>query len=131
MNALMNRDRPPLSVRAQRVLLWILAVMMVGNGLVLFMEAGGGAFGIGYALPYALLTACFVLFAVRIGRGEKWVWVGMVVLYGLLTVLQVGRFLGGDPAGFLGFLFLVVCLALALRSSARAHFSRQPRPPGV
>ena len=123
--------KPPLSVRAQRVLLWVLAVMMVGNGLVSIVEAGGGAFGVGYALPYFLLTACFVLFAVRAGRGEKWVWVCMVVLYGVLTFLQIGRFLGGDPAGFIGFLFLVVCLVLTLRSTSRAHFSYSHRNPSM
>lgn len=80
-------SRIPVSARVQRVLLWFLAVMMAGNGLLSIMEAGGGAFGIGYALPYFLLTACFVLFAMRISRGEKWVWASMLVLYGLLAFL--------------------------------------------
>ncbi|WP_036554822.1 hypothetical protein [Nocardiopsis sp. CNT312] len=123
----MEKKRPPLAVRAQRVLLWFLAVMMLGNALWSVAEVGGGAFGVGYALPYFFLTACFALFAARIGHGEKWVWVSLLVLYGLLILLQVGRVLGGDPSGLIGLLFLLLGLVLSLRSTSRKHFSRSCR----
>lgn len=127
----MEKKRLPLAVRAQRALLWFLAVMMVGNGLLSIVEVGGGAFGVGYALPYFFLTACFVLFAVRVKHGEKWVWVSMLVLYILLILLQVIRFLAGDLAGFIGMLFLILGLVLSLRSTSRSYFSQSHRCPGV
>lgn len=129
MDVLMEMWKPPLAVRAQRVLLWFLAVMMVGNSFLSFLEAGGGTFGVGYALPYVFLTAFFVLFALRVGNGDKWVWVSMLVLYIVLILLQVVRVLAGDLPGLIGMLFLIFGLVLALNSASRTHFSQPQRYP--
>lgn len=125
----MEMWKPPLAVRAQRVLLWFLAVMMVGNSVLSFLETGGGTFGFGYALPYIFLTAFFVLFALRASYGDKWVWVSMLVLYLVLILLQVIRVLAGDFAGLIGMLFLIFGLVLALNSASRAYFSQSQHYP--
>lgn len=123
----MEKRYLPFAVRVQRILLWFLAVMMVGNSVLSMVEAGGGAFGVGYALPYIFLTAFFVLFALRVGHGDKWVWVSMLVLYVVLILLQVIRVLAGDLAGLIGMLFLVFGLVLALTPTSRAHFWQPQR----
>ena len=113
----------PLSVRAQRVLLWIMATMMYGNAIWSMVEVGGGVFGVGYAMPYILLGALMTVLALQIKSGAKWIQVVLIVLYSVMIFLQIGRFLGGDPWGFIGLFFPIFGLVLALRRTARDFFA--------
>lgn len=113
----------PLAVRAQRVLLWFLFVMMIGNGLILIMEAGGGAFGIGYAFPYFALGAFLAVLAAKITSRAKWIRISLIVLYSVMIFLQVSRMLGGDLGGFIGLPFPIFGLVLALRRTSREFFA--------
>jgi hypothetical protein len=115
--------RLPLSVRTQRVLLWFLVVMMVGNGLISIMEAGGGAFGIGYALPYFALGAFMAVLALKISSGAKWIRISLIVLYSVMISLQISRMLNGDLGGLIGLFFPIFGLVLALRRTAREFFA--------
>ncbi|GAB3700397.1 hypothetical protein [Nocardiopsis oceani] len=119
----------PLSIRAQRVLLWIMATMMCGNAIWSMVLAGGGAFGIGYAMPYFLLGALITVLAIQIKSGAKWVQVVMIVLYSVMILLQVGRMFNGDPWGLIGLFFPIYGLVLALRATAREFFSRRGSGP--
>lgn len=119
----MSKNRTlPLAVRTQRVLLWFLVVMMAGNGLILFVEVGGGAFGIGYAARYFALGAFMAVLAVKINSGAKWIRVSLIVLYSIMTLLQISRMINGDLGGFIGLFFPVFGLVLALRRTAREFF---------
>lgn len=119
----MEKRKLPLAVRAQRVLLWFLFVMMVGNGLVVFVEAGGGAFGIGVAFPYFALAAFLAVLAAKIKSGAKWIRISLIVLYGVMIFLQISRMLGGDLGGFIGLPFPIFGLVLALRRTSREFFA--------
>lgn len=113
----------PLAVRAQRVLLWFLFVMMIGNGLVLVLETGGGAFGIGYASPYFALGAFMAVLAVKIKSGAKWIKISLIVLYSVMIFLQISRMLNGDLGGLIGLPFPIFGLVLTLRRTSRYFFA--------
>ena len=121
-------QKPPLSVRTQRVLLWITAVMMYGNAIWAITEAGGGAFGFGYAMPYIMFGVLTTVLAVRIRTGSKWIQIVTIVLYSVMIFLQVSRFLAGDLWGFIGLFFPIYGLVLALRPTARDFFNRGSGP---
>lgn len=118
--------RPPRSVRTQRVLLWIYAVMFLGNALWAMGEVGGGARGLGYALPYFFLGFLSGLLALKTVSRARWVRVTTIALHGVLILLQLSRTLAGDVFGLIGLLIAVFGLVLALRSSARDYFSVAP-----
>lgn len=119
----MDKKSLPLAVRAQRVLLWFLFVMMIGNGLVLIVETGGGAFGVGYASPYFALGAFIAVLAAKIKSRAKWILVGVIVLYSVMVFLQVNRMFNGDLGGFIGLFFPIFGLVLALRRTTREFFA--------
>ncbi|MFE3457703.1 hypothetical protein ACFXKD_09155 [Nocardiopsis aegyptia] len=114
--------RPPLSVRAQRVLLWIMAVLFFGNALWSMSIAGWGLFGIGYAMPYMLACAFTALLALKAGSARTWVWVCVIVLHAVILLFQLGRTLSADLYGLFGSLFSILGLALVLSSSSRRFF---------
>ena len=70
-----------------------------------------------------------IVLAVRIRTGAKWIQVVLVVLYGVMILLQIGRFLSGDLWGFIGLFFPIYGLVLALRSTAREFFSSRGAGP--
>lgn len=121
-----HNARPPASVRAQRVLLWIHAVMFAGNAIWAIGEAGGGMFGVGYAMPYFLLTALSTALAVKVATRARWVRTSTIMLHSFLIVIQLGRTLGGDVFGLIGLLIAITGLVLALRPAARGYFSVAP-----
>lgn len=113
----------PLSVRAQRVLLWVMAVLIFGNAAMDFAEAGGGPFGLGYALRYVLIGAVITVLALRTGTGRRWVRICVIVLHAVILVLQLSRVLDGDVFGLVGLAFPVTGLVLAFRRTARDFFA--------
>ena len=114
--------RFPLSVRTQRVLLWIMAVLFFGNALWSMSIAGWDVFGLGYAMPYVLACAFTTLLAVRTKSAHRWVWVCVIVLHAVILVFQLGRFLSADLYGLFGSLFSILGLALILSGSSRRFF---------
>ncbi|GAA1081186.1 hypothetical protein [Nocardiopsis metallicus] len=117
------KNRLPLAVRVQRVLLWFLFVMMIGNGLMLILETGGGAFGIGYASPYFALGSFMAVLAAKIKSGAKWIRISLIVLYSVMIFLQINRFFNGDLGGLIGLLFPIFGLVLVLRRTSREFFA--------
>lgn len=117
---------PPASVRAQRVLLWIYAVMFAANAIWAIGEAGGGMFGVGFAMPYLPLTAVSTLLAVKVATRARRVRTSTIVLHSFLIVVQLGRTIGGDVFGLIGLIIAITGLVLALRPTARRYFSVVP-----
>ncbi|MEU3305867.1 hypothetical protein [Nocardiopsis sp. NPDC006832] len=126
MASALRDTRPPASVRAQRVLLWIYAVMFAGNAIWAIGEAGGGMFGVGFSMPYLALAAVSALLTVKVATRGRWVRTSIIVLHSFLIVIQLGRTLGGDVYGLIGLIIAITGLVLALRPTARGYFSVVP-----
>ncbi|GAB3700407.1 hypothetical protein [Nocardiopsis oceani] len=123
-------EKPPRSVRVQRVLLWIFAVFTLLSALVRFYSVGGGPYGVGYALAHFATGTFLIVLAVQCKPGARWVRISMIVLYSLMMLMQFANFTGGNPFGIIGFFIVLFALILACRASARDYFRKVPVPPG-
>ncbi|MFC4565526.1 hypothetical protein ACFO4E_27025 [Nocardiopsis mangrovi] len=115
----------PASLRAQRVLLWAVAVLMWLNA-VTTVAAAGGFFGIGAGLPLVLAGAFCAVLARALRGGRRWVRIAVVLVHTAMLLGELGRLQSGDPLALIGLLFPVVGLVLLCLKGTRAHFRPAP-----
>lgn len=121
------RIQPPLSVRAQQVVLWIAAALLWIVALRNFLVGGAGAYGFGYALLPALAGAFTAVLAVHMARGRNWVRACVLTLHILFLLIYLSQL----PLGIFGLACSITGLVLILRRSTREffHAAQQPYAP--
>ncbi|GAA3723600.1 peptidoglycan/LPS O-acetylase OafA/YrhL [Spinactinospora alkalitolerans] len=120
-------DTPPRSVRAQRVLLWVVAVITWMNAWVTLLDsAGGGVFqAVGYALPETALGAVCAVLAVRLRTRMRWVRVGVIAVHVVVLIGELARLGGGDPLALIGLLFPIAGLVLIFQRGSRKFLTER------
>lgn len=118
------RSGMPGTVKAVRVLLFVVAGVTILVAAGAFAYAGGGAYAAGRAtwvlLP-GIASLVLALLIRRRGRVLFWCLVALQVLYVLLAFGALGR---GDPRGVTNLLFPIAILVLLLLPVSRAYFRR-------
>lgn len=120
----MTAARPlPLSLRAQRVLLWVVAALLLLNVVSSLVATGADPFALGYSLPYVLLSVLCAVLALRLPRGERRVRLAISAVHVLLLLGELGRLADGDLRAVIGATIPIVGLVLLFRPRARRFFS--------
>lgn len=112
----------PSSLRAARVLLYVVAGLSVVWSLAFLVGYGWTAENFG-AVLLQLVPGGFSLFlALRLATGQKRVQIGVVALEIVWILLALGRLGQGDATGVLSLLIPAIILILVTRRTARDHF---------
>lgn len=117
----------PGTVKAIRVLLFVVAGLTALVAAGAFVYAGGGAYGAGRAAWVLLPGVASVVLALLVSRGGRplfWCLVALEALYILLALASVG---GGDPRGVTNLLLPIAILVLLLQPTSRRYFRRSSR----
>lgn len=116
-------SRLPPSLRAQRVLLWIIAVLMWLNAVATAADTERGFYGIGAAAPFFLAGVLCAVLARRLPDARRWVRVTVIVLHVVVLLGEIGRLQSGDMRALIGLLFPIVGLVLILQRGTRRYFA--------
>lgn len=118
-------DRMPGTVKAIRVLLFVVAALtvIVAIGTFLYADVGDPAYAAG-AVTWAALPGIASLVLRRGSRVLWWCLLALEIVYILLALANLGR---GDPRGITNMVLPIVILVLLFQRSSRRYF----RPEGL
>lgn len=112
----------PASLRAARVLLYVVGAGTLVAAVGAFLISGRSAEAAGAAFTFALPGVLSVVAAWRVSSGGRGTWWFIVVLQACYLLYQLGRVGTGAIGGLIGLIFPIAIFVLVMREPARVHF---------
>lgn len=116
-----KRSEPPPTLRAVRVILYVVAAMSAIWSVALVIGYGATTENIGYAIYQLLPAVASVIVARKIANGgrvvRRWI-IGLQIVWIVFGLSRLGQ---GDPSGVLGLVLPITSLVLVTRRTAREY----------
>lgn len=124
----------PGPVKAARVLMFVIAGSMALTAISAYTqlaEPAGTAYALGAALGvFGLFGAVSLVLGLRMDKGRKPLWWGIIALQVAGILFQLSRLADGDPFALIALGFPIAILILVCRKPSRAYFSRSAQGSG-
>jgi hypothetical protein len=117
----------PKSVRAIRILMFVVAGLTFLTTLAFLAAVGASAETLGTAIWYTLPGVLSLVLALKIPHGGTRLRKGIIALEIVYILLSLGRLGQGDPQGLFNLVIPIVLLVLLFRPAAKDHFAGRAR----